>query len=129
MYEKRLPLCKKQFYQLVGLELLGLSLMSAITWIFYDIKITGSFFIGGMACLVPNAYQAKKFFKEVFARNAAKIVTRLYYTELLKFVVIAVLFILLMRWHQFSVLAFVVGFLLTTMGGWLVLSILMIVKR
>lgn len=120
---------KKQIHQMLWLELLALSVISMFLLMFHPISVAGSFFIGGLTCLVPNLYQATSFFKEPFARAAVRTVTRLYFAELLKFVVIAAVFIVLMHWQGLNVLAFVIGFLLIEIGVWMVLPILMQIKR
>lgn len=119
---------KKQIYQILWLELLSLGLIGLILLIFQPIITVGSFFVGGLVCLIPNVYQAKCLFKENYASAAPRIVKRLYLTELLKFASVATVFIVLMHWVHLNVLAFVSGFLLMEMGTWMLMPILMKVR-
>ncbi len=109
--------------------MLGLSIISIILVIFHDITVAWSFFVGGLAGLLPNFYQAMSLFKESYASAAGRIVRRLYRAELIKFFTMAALFIALMHWTHLNVLAFVIGFICTEIGIWMVLPILINIKR
>jgi len=50
---------KKQIYRTLWLELLSLGLIGVILLIFQPVMTSGSFFVGGLAYLIPNVYQAK----------------------------------------------------------------------
>lgn len=77
-----------------------------------------SFIAGGVASLIPSAYQGISLFKEKHATAANRIVKRFYRAEVAKFLFIGCLFILLMHWMAFNVLCFVMGFLLAQLGIW-----------
>lgn len=119
---------KKQIYQILGLEFLSLGLIALVLLIFQSVITASSFFMGGLACLIPNSYQARCLFKETYASAATRIVKRLYLTELLKFASVAAVFVVLIHWGHLNVLAFVGGFLLMEMGTWMLLPILMKVR-
>lgn len=88
-----------------------------------------AFFIGALASVLPNMYQVLSLFKEAHPSAAKRTIKRLYKAELIKFLFVALLFIGLVQWADFNVMFFVIGFLLTQVGMWLVLPIFLSLKR
>lgn len=129
MEKKALASSRKQALQLLAMGASLLICGTVILLIIKEFNAAWSFLAGGLAGLIPNIYQVSSMFKENHASAAKRIIRRLYRTEMLKFAFVAVVFIVLMKWTNLSVLSFVIGFLLAQMGLWLMLPILMSMKR
>ena len=129
MEKKALASNRRQALQLLALGASLLIIGTVILLIIKEFNAAWSFLSGGLAGLMPNAWQVLSLFKESYPSAAARIIRRLYRTEMLKFAFVALVFILLMKWTSLNVLSFVIGFLSAQVGVWLMLPILMSMKR
>lgn len=74
--------------------------------------------LGGLVCLIPNAYFAIKLFKYQGARAAKQIVNDFYKGEAFKIVLSLVLFTLIFIFLKISPLAFFISYISIHMTHW-----------
>jgi ATP synthase protein I len=90
-----------------------------VIWCFWQIQAAGSFLLGGLVCLLPNAYLYRKAFSHFGARQAKQILKDLFLGEAVKLLLTAGLFVgtLLISWAL--PLWIFIGFILAQVGFWL----------
>lgn len=74
--------------------------------------------LGGLVCIIPNAYFASKLFKHQGARAAKQIVNSFYKGEALKIVMSVFLFTVVFGLFRITPLAFFVSYILILMSHW-----------
>ncbi len=74
--------------------------------------------LGGLVCIVPNAYFARALFQYQGARAAKQIVTRFYKGEALKIVLAMTLFTLVFKLFTIIPLVFFAVYIVTQMIFW-----------
>ncbi|KTD72421.1 F0F1 ATP synthase subunit I [Legionella tucsonensis] len=74
--------------------------------------------LGGMVCIVPNAYFASKLFQYQGARSAKKIVNSFYKGEALKIVISIFLFTAVFLLFKITPLAFFGSYIMILMTHW-----------
>lgn len=99
-----------QFCILIGYSLLCGLLLSA--------NAAKSALLGGLVCLIPNAYFAIKVFKYQGARAARQIVNGFYKGEALKIGLSVLLFTAVFIWCKITPLAFFSSYVLVLMTHW-----------
>ncbi|HHT0594591.1 TPA: ATP synthase subunit I [Legionella anisa] len=98
---------------------LGVTLVfAAFCALIYDINAASSVLLGGMACIVPNAYFAIKLFKYQGARSAKKIVNSFYKGEALKIIISVFLFTTVFLLFKITPLAFFGSYIMILMTHW-----------
>jgi ATP synthase protein I len=91
---------------------------AAFCALIYDINAASSALLGGMVCIVPNAYFASKLFKYQGARSAKKIVNSFYKGEALKIVISVFLFTAVFLLFKITPLAFFGAYIMILMTHW-----------
>ncbi|MBI2786630.1 MAG: ATP synthase subunit I [Legionella longbeachae] len=84
----------------------------------YGTNAAISALLGGMVCIVPNAYFAYKLFKYQGARSAKKIVNSFYKGEALKIIISILLFTAVFISFRITPLAFFVSYIMILMTHW-----------
>ncbi|MEM1243524.1 MAG: ATP synthase subunit I [Pseudomonadota bacterium] len=105
--------------QFIGLQALVIVLLGLAIGFWLGGLLAKSFIIGGAVSMIPSAIFSYCLFKEVQASAAARIIARFYLGELIKFVLIGVLFVLAIKNIELNLLLFIIGFIIAQMGMWL----------
>ena len=95
-------------YQLIVLLLIALFLR--LTW---NHSAAISALLGGLLVWIPNIFLAIFIFTRVFIRDPKKIVNAFYMGEMLKIVLMCVLFVLMLHWYEVALGPFLIGMMIT----------------
>ncbi len=93
--------------------------ISSGLWLFEGGKPAYSALLGGMTCVLSNAYFAKKLFSVTGAQAAQKIVANFYIAELVKVLITIILFIICFKFLAISALPFFLTYIIAQMAFWL----------
>lgn len=98
---------------------LGITLfLAALCAIVFNINAGSSALLGGLVCIIPNAYFAYKLFKHQGARAAKQIVNSFYKGEAFKLILSIFLFTAVFRLCRITPLAFFASYILVLMTHW-----------
>ncbi len=86
--------------------------------LFFGAQAASSALLGGVVCIVPNAFFAGKLFKYQGARSAKQIVNSFYKGEALKIALSIILFTLVFVWIKITPLAFFLSYIIILMTHW-----------
>ena len=84
----------------------------------FNIKTAGSALLGGLVCIIPNAYFAVKLFKHQGAHAAKQIVNSFYKGEAVKIILSMFLFTMVFILCRITPLAFFASYILVLMTHW-----------
>ena len=65
--------------------------------------------LGGLLVWIPNIFLAIFIFTRIFYRDPKKIVSAFYMGEMLKIVLICILFVLMLHWYEIALAPFLIG--------------------
>jgi ATP synthase protein I len=91
---------------------------STLCALLYGVNAAGSALLGGIVCIVPNAYFARKLFQYHGARAAKQIVNSFYKGEALKIVMSIFLFTAVFLLFKITPLAFFSSYIMILMTHW-----------
>ncbi|MCW8399096.1 F0F1 ATP synthase subunit I [Legionella sp. PATHC038] len=91
---------------------------AALCALVYGTNAASSALLGGVVCIVPNAYFASKLFKYQGARSAKQIVNSFYKGEALKIIISIFLFTAVFLLFKITPLAFFVSYIMIQMTHW-----------
>ncbi len=77
-----------------------------------------SFFWGGIICILPNAYFAHKLFAKTGAQATRQIITSFYISEVVKFIITIVLFVIAFKYFNMNKLAIFIGYIVAQFTFW-----------
>ncbi|KTD44874.1 F0F1 ATP synthase subunit I [Legionella quateirensis] len=98
---------------------LGITLvLAALCAIVFNIKAASSALLGGIVCIIPNAYFASKLFRHQGARAAKQIVNSFYKGEAVKIILSIFLFTAVFVFFKITPLAFFTSYILVLMTHW-----------
>ena len=98
---------------------LGITLfLTALCAIVFNIKAASSALLGGLVCIIPNAYFASKLFKHQGAHAAKQIVNSFYKGEAVKIILSIFLFTAVFIFFKITPLAFFISYILVLMTHW-----------
>lgn len=98
---------------------LGVTLILAtLCAILFSANAASSALLGGLVCIIPNAYFAIKLFKHQGARAARQIVNSFYKGEALKIILSMFLFALVFVLCRITPAAFFASYILVLMTHW-----------
>lgn len=98
---------------------LGITLLLTLfSSLFFDLKAGRSALLGGLVCIIPNAYFASKLFKYQGARAAKQIVNGFYKGEALKIILSVFLFTAVFAFCRITPLAFFSAYIIVLMTHW-----------
>ena len=98
---------------------IGITLViAALCAVLFSINAATSALLGGIVCIIPNAYFASKLFKHQGARAAKQIVNSFYKGEALKIVLSIFLFTTVFVLCRITPLAFFASYILVLMTHW-----------
>lgn len=92
--------------------------LSVLFAIIFNITAAGSALLGGLVCIIPNAFFASKLFKYQGARAAKQIVNSFYKGEALKIFLSIFLFTAVFVLCRITPLAFFASYILVLMTHW-----------
>lgn len=99
---------------------IGVTLLLAVFCAFtYGVNAAQSAILGGLVCVIPNAYFANRMFKHQGARAAKQIVSSFYKGEALKIILSIFLFTAVFILCRITPLAFFVSYIAVLMTHWL----------
>ena len=103
-------------YRIVILQLALTLIVGMLAWLHSDVAARSAW-LGGLACALPNAYFIWRAFRHQGALNMAKVVNDLYQGAVWKFIMTALMFVVIfkMGW-QLNYLALFVGFITVQLG-------------
>ncbi len=93
-------------------------LIAVIARLIGDDRAAVSALVGGIVCILPNAYFAAKLFKHNGARAARQIVNGFYKGEALKLILSVALFALVFKYLNVNPLVFFVTYIAAQMVFW-----------
>ncbi|WP_131795600.1 F0F1 ATP synthase subunit I [Fluoribacter gormanii] len=93
-------------------------IIAALCALVYGTNAASSALLGGLVCIVPNAYFASKLFKYHGARSAKQIVNSFYKGEALKIVMSIFLFTAVFLLFKITPLAFFASYIMILMTHW-----------
>jgi len=92
--------------------------LAALCAIMFNMNAASSALLGGLVCIIPNAYFASKLFKHQGARAAKQIVSSFYKGEALKIFISIFLFTAVFVLCRITPLAFFGSYILILMTHW-----------
>jgi len=101
---EKVAIAKFLAYQLIVLLLIALLLR--LTW---NYAAAISALLGGLLAWIPNIFLAIFIFTRVSSRDPKKIVNAFYMGEMLKIVLMCVLFVLMLHWYKIALGPFLIG--------------------
>ena len=107
---------RQQVYRLVAVQFGLIILASLVTGLLVDASNALSVILGGLCVLLPHVFFAWKFFRRGGATALKSIMSAFYWGEILKLLLTAVLFIVILKTLQPEIPAFLVGFGLAQAG-------------
>jgi ATP synthase protein I len=84
----------------------------------YGANAASSAVLGGMVCVIPNIYFARKLFEYQGARSARQIVNSFYKGEAIKIFLSIVLFTAVFMWIKITPLAFFAAYIMILITHW-----------
>jgi ATP synthase protein I len=91
---------------------------SVLVWILFDVSAARSALLGGLVCLVPQAWFARILFRDQRARFSQQILKRAYRGEAIKLLMSATLFAVVFRWVDVVPVMFFAGYFLIHVTFW-----------
>ena len=122
MAKWRLKTTRNKVYQSISFTALFIILVSVILFLFNQINFGYSFFIGGIAWILPNLYFAHKVFIEMRPQQSRQIVRNFYLGEFSKIVLTGIIFIVSVKLLPLSIVSFLTGFIFAQIVFWLIAS-------
>ncbi|HAT1812944.1 TPA: F0F1 ATP synthase subunit I [Legionella pneumophila] len=93
-------------------------ILAGLCAILFGVNAASSSLLGGLVCIIPNAYFAIKLFKHQGARAARQIVNSFYKGEALKIILSMFLFALVFLLCRITPAAFFASYILVLMTHW-----------
>ena len=104
--------------RIISCQLMLTMLISMICMLTLSGKAAKSACLGGLVCIIPNWYFAKKVFEQTGARAARQIVNNFYKGEGLKIILSILLFTLVLKFFNITPLIFFIVYLVVQMTAW-----------
>lgn len=104
--------------RLIVVQLSITLLLCLIAVMFSSMEAAKSVLLGGLVCIIPNAYFAKKLFQHQGAQATKKIISNFYQGEALKIILSVALFALVFKFMRIMPLLFFVSYMLVQWVIW-----------
>ena len=91
----------------------------ALAFTFISFKAAYSVILGGLCCVLPSIYFARKLFQYMGARMAKQAIRAFYFGELVKLLLIAILSIVVFKFIAIEPLAYFLGFIIAHLAFWI----------
>lgn len=106
-------------YRLVGLQTIVIAVVAFWWWIEKGRGEGLSVLLGGMACLLPSLYFARRLFDTTSLQAVKQLMVNFYIGELIKLILSAGLVIIIVLYVPVSIVSFIIGFVGAQFGFWL----------
>lgn len=94
------------------------AVISVLAWMFLGLSSARSVLLGGLVCLVPQAWFARVLFRDQRARFVQQILKSAYRGEAMKLLISAMLFAVVFRWVDVVPAMFFAGYFLIHVTFW-----------
>lgn len=111
-------LSKRGIVRLWQIQLVAILVFALFCALFFSVKAANSALLGGIICVIPNIYFARKLFKYQGARSAKQIVNSFYKGEAVKIILSVILFTVVFVWVKITPLAFFLAYIMILMTHW-----------
>lgn len=98
--------------------LLMLLLLPGVWWK-WTLPAAGSWFVGGLVCVLPNIYLYRRVFSFFGARQAKKIISAFYWGEAIKLLLTAICFVGALQIPWILPLWVFLGYIFAQIGFWI----------
>src|SRR5437016_1408902 len=109
---------QNEAYHLVFLQLSGVVLLALIALIIRGKSIGFSVLMGGLAYGLPNLFFVWRVFRYVGAQQMDKFIAAFFLGEMLKLVLSAILFLVIVKYLPVSLLSELIGFIGAIVSFW-----------
>ncbi len=117
MSKKYIKAIKMRAYWLPALQITMVLIAVLITLALFKAEAAASMLVGGLVSVIPTLYFTWRLFRRVGARAAKKIVKTFYISELIKLVLMGILFVLIVKLDIVIIVPFILGFVIAQMGA------------
>lgn len=104
--------------KLWSLQLAVTLIVATLCALMYNTNAAISAMLGGLVCIIPNAYFARNVFKYQGARAAKQIVNSFFKGEALKLITSMILFTAVFVLYRVNPIAFFVSYIMVLMTHW-----------
>ena len=111
-------LIQHQAYQIVFYQLMGIVILTALAIPISGVKNGLSLLAGGLAYCVPNLFFVWRVFRFAGAHQMMQFMTSFFLCEVLKLVLSAVLFLIIVKTLPVSLLSVLIGFIAAIVLFW-----------
>ena len=111
---------QNEAYRLVLLQLLGVVVLSVCAFILQGRVSAFSVFAGGMSYVLPNLIFVWLVFRFVGVQQMTQFVTAFFFGEMLKLIISAILFLVIVKYLPVSLLSELIGFVGAIVSFWIV---------
>lgn len=94
-------------------------ILSVLLYFFIGKVVAFSFLWGGAICVIPNIYFAHKLFAKTGATATKQIIASFYISEIVKFIITVILFVIAFRYFTTNKLAIFIGYIVAQITFWL----------
>ncbi len=109
---------RSKAYRFVGLQAAVVMILSLSWGLAGDMAVLSAA-LGGLTCILPNLYFARRFFASANHKEAHRIVRAFYVGELVKLLLSTVLIVLILKVVSVRIVPFLTGYIGAHMGFWL----------
>lgn len=106
-------------FSYVYIQALVVSIIAILLYFLEDRIIAFSFLWGGAICIIPNIYFAHKLFSKTGAQATKQIISSFYISEVVKFFITIVLFIIAFKYFVTNKLLIFIGYIIAQITFWL----------
>lgn len=110
---------QNEAYYIVLLQLLGVALIALIAIPITGAKSALSILLGGCAYVVPNIFFVWRVFRYVGAHQVAQFMTAFFIGEMLKLILSAILFLVIVNYLPVSLLSVLIGYVSAIIAFWI----------
>lgn len=94
------------------------AMLVVLAWSFVGFSFAKSAALGGVTFLIPSLYFTWRFFKYRHARQAGSMVKTMFFSEVVKLLLMGVLVVLVLKHIPVNVIAFITGLVGAQLGLW-----------
>jgi ATP synthase protein I len=103
-------------YWLVVLQGIVVVTAAIIAWLIIDKRAAYAILLGGVVSILPNLYFAWRLFHRIYGYSAQRLLMTFYRNEIIKLVLMGLLFIVIIKLKIVANLPFIIGFILAQLG-------------
>ncbi len=103
---------RNKAYWLILVQVVLVLVAAVIVLLTMNLKTAYSLLLGGLVSILPNFYFARRLFRPVFVSKARQLLLNFYRNEVIKLILMGVLFVIILKLNIVVDLAFIIGFIL-----------------